>query len=208
MGKIKFIAFEGVAGAGKSTQIENVRNYLDSRGKSCFVTKAFEDDRRRNTEAFFNTLQYTNDNAKTFIFQALHCVQYQEVIENYNRFDYILADRWRDTFFAYHKFFGELSTLEPAILDVFDHLAFRDLYADLTFFFDISPEVAQKRYKQREDGRGDMIKTDDIAFFETTINFYRNLTKEKKWIRIDCNGTVEYVTAQIIKEMERIERDI
>lgn len=201
--KGNFISFEGVAGAGKSTQIHILFNQLEKMGRSCFITKAFEGNRRKATEDYFSGLApYTNDNAITFIFQALHCIQAEEVRSVRDQNDFVLADRWRETFFSYHQLYGPLSRMPPIVLEKMDELAFGDLHPDITLFFDVSPEIAYQRYQDREQNKGKMIASQEISFFENTVGFYRELAEKRDWVRINADLSPEAVNAQIRNALE------
>ena len=64
-----FICFEGIAGAGKTTQVNILGDYLCSKNIKVFKSAIYEDDRRKIISKFVNDIGITNNkNAVTFLF--------------------------------------------------------------------------------------------------------------------------------------------
>lgn len=84
----------------------------------------------------------------TLIFQGLHRQQYVEARKSLSKGKIVIADRWDETYLAYHAEFGFLSE-NHEIMYRLNKLAFEELIPDITFFIDTPIEAAQRRLKAR-----------------------------------------------------------
>lgn len=135
----------GIDGSGKSTQIYLLKKFLEIKGYSVSVSKAYGNAEKEGLAHFF---QYWDDLTITFIFQGLHRQQYVETKKRLNDGRIVLADRWDETYLAYHTKFGFLSENYETMCRL-NKLAFEGLVPDITFFIDTPIEVARRRLKAR-----------------------------------------------------------
>ena len=193
-----FICFEGIAGAGKTTQSlilhDNIQKVYN---RNSLISKAFERERKELTEQFIKDLKLkNNDMAIMFIFQALHAAQYQEVINALDAGKIVIADRWRETFFAYHNLFGPLVKESDDVKNHLDRLAFQTLEPDLNILLDVSAEQAYDRFTFRERDKG-ILGSFDIDFFRKTRDYYIDISSKKKWPVIDASLSIDEVQRNI-----------
>lgn len=194
-----FIAIEGVAGAGKTTQVDLLSKKLKQNNKSVFISTIYERERKQILEDFIKKIDIeNNDMAITYLFQVMHSLQYQEVKRELKTNDYVIADRWRTTFLSYHTLFGELSK-DINIVYKLDELTFRNLNADINILLDVSPEIACKRYQKRERNKNTSIGLKSLGFFRKTVDFYRKYAQENNWIILNGDDAPEIIHNNILE---------
>jgi len=158
-----FITFEGGDGSGKSTQIQSVRDWFESRGREVIVTREpggteLGTEIRRlvqngpeDVDARTEALLYAADRAyhvATVIAPALE------------RGAVVLGDRYIDSSLAYQGAARSLGVDEIASLSAW---ATRGLYPSLTFLLDLPPEVGARRRTQQTDGGEPLLAVDKLA---------------------------------------------
>lgn len=139
----KFISFEGIDGAGKSTHIAYVTNWLKERGHTVVSTR--EPGGTPLGEKLRELLLHEKMHLETeallmFAARREHLVQ---VIEpSLARGDYVITDRFTDASFAYQGGGRKLALEKLVALEQWVH---PHLQPDLTLLFDVPLEVARAR---------------------------------------------------------------
>jgi len=139
----KFITFEGVDGAGKSTHLEWVAKQLRSRGIDLLVTR--EPGGTPLGEQLRNILLHHPMHAETealLMFAARREHVEMVIRPALQRGTWVISDRFSDASFAYQGG-GRGVSLEK--LEQLERWTHGDLQPDLTFLFDIPIEVARQR---------------------------------------------------------------
>lgn len=174
MNKGILITMEGTDGSGKSTQINLLKNYLQSKGKDVVIirepggTRIGEKIRdiildKENTEMHKITemLLYASSRAQLI----------QEVIKpELSKGKCIICDRFVDSSYVYQGFARNIS-LEK-VLQV-NEIALSGVTPDITIFFDITPEVSLKR--KMKYSAGDRIELEKIEFHNNVYEGYKKL---------------------------------
>ena len=190
-----FITFEGGDGSGKSTQIQSVRDWFESRGREVVVTREpggtdLGTEIRRlvqngpeDVDARTEALLYAADRAyhvATVIAPALE------------RGAVVLGDRYIDSSLAYQGAARSLGVDEIASLSAW---ATRGLYPSLTFLLDLPPEVGARR---RTDAP-DRMERESMDFHERVRHEYLRLADAEpdRIVVIDAVGTVDEVFSEI-----------
>ena len=190
-----FITFEGGDGSGKSTQIQSVRDWFESRGREVVVTREpggteLGTEIRRlvqngpeDVDARTEALLYAADRAyhvATVIGPALE------------RGAVVLGDRYIDSSLAYQGAARSLGVDEIASLSAW---ATRGLYPSLTFLLDLPPEVGARR---RTDAP-DRMERESMDFHERVRHQYLRLAdaEPERIVVIDAVGTIEEVFSEI-----------
>ena len=182
-----FICFEGIAGAGKTTQVLMLDEYLRKTAtEEVFVSAVYEGDRRKLVSDFMNKIDLkSNQNAIMFLFQALHAVQRSEIQRAIDLKKFVIADRWRQSFFAYHIYEDTFSG-NYRLMRELDALAYGSLEPDITFLIDVPAEVAYDRYSKREEIISDNgLDRVDIKYFIAVRDYYVKTAMENNWHIID-----------------------
>ena len=158
--KGKFISFEGIDGAGKSTHIESVRALLTARGKTIVMTR--EPGGTELGEAirglFLGRSMSPNSEA-LLVFAARREHLEQVVWPALERGDWVLCDRFTDATFAYQGGGRQLGFDRVQALADWVHPNFAP---DLTLLFDLAPDAAQDRVAH--PGALDRIESEAIEF--------------------------------------------
>lgn len=139
----KFITFEGIDGAGKSSHIAAVVALLESRGKTVVSTR--EPGGTPLGEKLRELLLHEAMHLETegLLMFAARREHLARVIEPaLARGDWVVCDRFTDASFAYQ---GGGRGLETAKLDVLEQWVHGQLQPDRTFLFDLPPAVASGR---------------------------------------------------------------
>lgn len=156
----KFITLEGIDGAGKSTHMDWIRNFLQQRGVPVVITR--EPGGTPLGEALREVILHQPMAAETealLIFAARweHLVQVIRPALAQGR--WVVSDRFTDATFAYQGGGRGVADEKLAALETWVH---PDLQPDLTLLFDVPEALAQQR-------RGEVRKKDRFEGEEETF---------------------------------------
>lgn len=192
------IVFSGIDGSGKTLQIQLLDQWLRTQGKAVAVVKAYNEQAKIACRPFIET--WTDDMAIMFLFQALHAQQYNEVIVALARGEVVIADRWDESYLAYHQNFGELSSQDD-LRAILNRLAFRGLLPDVGFLIETPPPIA----RQRRSSRGKMERFEDRPdfYYERIQSAYRLIAEGRGWYILDGTDTPQSLHRQITGLLNR-----
>ena len=168
MVKGKFITFEGIDGAGKSTHVETISNYLRAKGKTVVTTREpggtplgerlrellLHEPMHLETEALL-MFASRREHIATLIAPAL------------DRGDWVISDRFTDASFAYQGGGRQLSMHK---LDILEQWVHADFQPHLTLLFDVPLDVARERLDKTRTL--DKFEREKHDFFEKVRNAY------------------------------------
>lgn len=164
----KFITFEGIDGAGKSTHLGYVAELLARRGIKVVVTR--EPGGTALGEKLRDLLLHEKMHLETealLMFGARREHLAQVIEPALARGDWVISDRFTDATFAYQGGGRKLSLDKLAALEQWVH---PHLQPDLTLLFDVPLEVARARLDAaREPDKFEQEKAD---FFAATQAVY------------------------------------
>ncbi len=197
----RFITFEGIDGAGKSTHIATVAEQLRQRGADLVQTREpggtalaeslrglfLHQDMDGLTEALM-VFAARRDHVQRVIAPALALGQT------------VLCDRFTDASFAYQ---GGGRGMDWQVLATLEQWVQQGRQPDLTFWFDVDPAIAAQRRAQARDA--DRLEQLDLDFFSRVRAGYQRRAEAApaRIVRIDAGDTIEGVAAQIRAELER-----
>lgn len=139
----KFITFEGIDGAGKSTHLPFVADLLRDRGRKIVVTR--EPGGTDLGEALREILLHEKMHLETealLMFAARREHIAQVIAPALARGDWVISDRFTDATFAYQ---GGGRKLERQKLTALEQWVHPHLQPDLTLLFDVPLDVARAR---------------------------------------------------------------
>lgn len=197
---MKIITFEGIEGVGKSTQINLLKDYIESRGLSASIFR--EPGSTAIGENIRSILLDSKENlskeSELLLMFAARAQLISEKVKISNT-DFILFDRFYDASVAYQGFGRGLS------VDFINNLiSFINCpQPDLTFLLDISVENG---FKRKIDDVKDRIESSGDEFFENVRQGYLEIAKSQpERIKvIDAMGSIEDINKEIIKEVSKL----
>jgi dTMP kinase len=197
----RFITFEGIDGAGKSTHIGFVTELLKNAGKT--VVSSREPGGTPLGEKLRELLLHEKMDLETeallmFASRREHIAQ---VIEPaLARGDWVLSDRFTDASFAYQ---GGGRGLPLAKLEQLERWVHPRLQPDLTLLFDVPLEVARERLDATRTL--DKFESEEAAFFERCRNEYlrRAAGSAGRIVVIDSTRTIDEVRASLRTALEK-----
>lgn len=194
----KFITFEGIDGAGKSTHIAYVASLLHDRNITVITTR--EPGGTTLGEKLRELLLYEKMHLETeamLMFAARREHLAQVIDPALQRGDWVISDRFSDASFAYQ---GGGRQLERRKLEELEKWVHPHLQPDLTLLFDVPLEVARARLDaSRELDKFEQEKAD---FFSAVRQEYLRRAAEfpNRFRVIDSTKSI----ADVHKELEGI----
>ena len=197
----RFISFEGIDGAGKSTHIEPTAEALRAAGRIVVCTRepggtALAE--RLREMVLHTAMDGVSESLLVFAARRDHIVRV--IAPALARGEVVLCDRFTDATFAYQGF-GRGQSLE--LLDRLEAAVQEGLQPDLTLWFDLEPRVAAQR--RAEARAADRFEAEDLGFFERVREGYlaRMKAAPDRFVRIDASlgrSEVALRVAQALRE--------
>ena len=197
----RFISFEGIDGAGKSTHIEPTAEALRAAGRIVVCTRepggtALAE--RLREMVLHTAMDGVSESLLVFAARRDHIVRV--IAPALARGEVVLCDRFTDATFAYQGF-GRGQSLE--LLERLEAAVQEGLQPDLTLWFDLEPRIAARR--RAEARAADRFEAEDLAFFERVREGYlaRMKAAPDRFVRIDASlgrSEVALRVAQALRE--------
>ena len=198
-----FIAFEGVEGSGKGTQVELARQHIESKGREVLVTRepggTELGDRLR--DAILDPATGPVDvRAEALVFAASRAHLVATVIRPaLTEGKVVLCDRFIDSSLAYQGVARGLGEQDVLGLNVW---ATQGLYPDLVVLLTLEPEEGLAR----KGDETDRIESEDLAFHARVSDAYLRIAEEypDRFAVVDASGTPEIVAERVRKALEQV----
>lgn len=198
----RFIAFEGIEGCGKSTQIRLLSGTLEARGVDHVLTRepggtAAGDAIRR---LVLDPAAAIAPWCELLLYAAARAQHLEEVIRPaLERGRHVLCDRFLDATRAYQGY-GRGLPLDA--IDRLHALGPLALEPDLTVLIDIDPQTALGRAAERDRGKSvdeSRFEREAAAFHERVRRGYLDLARGSpgRFVVVDGRGTIAEVQAKI-----------
>lgn len=171
----RFITFEGIDGAGKSTQIEVIHQAIKARGIE--VVRTREPGGTPLSEKIRELLltESMQPETETLLFFASRAEHIARVIRPaMARGAWVLSDRFTDATYAYQVGGRGFSAEKVEALEAWTHGGFQP---DLTVLFDIEPQVAAERLAKAR--QLDRFEKESLDFFTRVREAY--LTRARQY---------------------------
>ncbi|HCT65561.1 MAG TPA: dTMP kinase [Lachnospiraceae bacterium] len=201
----KFITVEGTDGAGKSTQIKLLVEYLQNKGFDVVVTR--EPGGTSISEKIREIILDVDNSEMSDITEALlyaaSRAQHisQKIKPAVAAGKIVICDRFVDSSVAYQ---GYARGLKMSLIEDVNRYAVDDMTPDVTLFFDIKPEIGIARKKNVQSL--DRIEKETLDFHYKVYNGYKELLRKypQRIKRIDAQKDVEEVHAQVVEVLKQI----
>jgi len=198
----KFITLEGVDGAGKSTHLDFIAEWVRQRGHELIVTR--EPGGTPLGEELRGLLLNRDMDADTellLMFAARQTHLTQLILPSLARGAWVLSDRFTDASYAYQCGGRGIAQARVAALEAWVQHGFQP---DLTLIFDVSAEVAAARRGAARTA--DRFEREATAFFERVRAAYlARATADPGRIRVvDANPTITHIQQNLIPHLEAL----
>lgn len=186
-----FITFEGADGCGKTTQSKLVQEYLEKKGYEVIWTRE-PGAKGLGQKIRELLLHYDGDVApvcEAFLFLADRAQHIEHLIKPaVEAGKIVICDRHTDSTIAYQGY-GRGEDIKQ--LKYLNEIATGAIKPDLTFVFDVSTDVAQKRVGDEKD----RMESAGIEFHKKVRQGYLEIAKlEPQRVKvIDANNNIEKV---------------
>lgn len=198
----KFIAFEGVDGAGKSTHLAWFSNALRQRGVDVILTR--EPGGTPLGEQLREILLHQSMSIATealLMFAARNEHLEQVIKPGLRAGKWVVTDRFSDASFAYQ---GGGRGMDWEKLRQLENWVHPDFQADLTLFFDVPVHVARQRLANNLTL--DRFEQEQDDFFERVRAGYHRRVAEapQRFAVIDASVSLEEVQGQLASVVESL----
>jgi len=187
----KFITFEGVDGAGKSTHLEWFANALRHRGFEVVVTREPGGTPLGEQLREILLIQKMCISTEALLMFAARQEHIEKIIKPAIKSGkWVISDRFSDASFAYQ---GGGRGLEWSKLEQLEQWVHGDLQPDLTLFFDVPIEVARQRLAKNVSL--DRFEQEQADFFERVRAGYHRRVQEnpQRYAMIDAAMSLDEV---------------
>jgi dTMP kinase len=191
----RLIVFEGVEGAGKSTQLELLRQALEGRGHEVVVTREPGGTKagERIRELLLDRAVELHSRTEALLFAAARAELVERVIRPaLERGAVVLCDRYLDSSLAYQ---GGARGLGRGPVEEVNRFATGGLLADHVILLDLDPADGLRR---RPPGR-DRIEAQDLDFHRRVRDAFRDLAAAapERFTVVDGSAPVPTVAARV-----------
>jgi dTMP kinase len=197
----RFVTFEGIDGAGKSSHIDSLARWLRARGHIVEVTR--EPGGTPLAERLRELFLHDDMDALTealLVFAARRDHLKQRIEPALAQGHTVLCDRFTDATFAYQ---GAGRGFDWSVLQSLERWVQGPCTPDLTLWFDVEPiEAATRRAAARVPDR---LEREDESFFQRVREGYARRSTENptRIRRIDARGSLQAVWSQVEQEVAR-----
>ncbi|MDT8364569.1 MAG: dTMP kinase [Nitrosomonas sp.] len=198
----KFITFEGIDGAGKSTHLVWVADFLRGKGLNVVVTRepGGTDLGEKLRECLLDQRQTMHPETETLLMFAARREHLDKVIlPALARGDWVISDRYMDASFAYQ---GAGRGVSPHKLDVLEEWVQGVFSPDLTLYFDVSAKIGKARVQSIKTA--DRFECESSQFFDRVRQGYlqRAQQLQQRISVIDASLPIEQVRQNLKGLME------
>ena len=201
-----FLSVEGGDGSGKSTQIQNIKEYLTKRGQEVILTRepGGTEIAEKIRELILDPAnQAMTGKAEMLLYAASRAQHLEEkILPALAEGKTVLSDRFTDSSIAYQGYGRGLGEIVAEV----NRIATGGKEPDLTIFLNITPAAGIAR-KNKQDGHIlDRMEQEKLTFHEAVYKGYLTLAKESggRIAAIDADRPAEEVFADIKKELDRV----
>lgn len=202
----KFIVFEGGEGAGKTTQIERVYDWLTSDLQPPYTVKITREpggtDLGQEIRHLLLGKHTPSDRAELLLYAADRAQHVElDLKPALAQNTIVLCDRYTDSTLAYQ---GYGRGLDLKLIAQLNEIATQGLESDLTLWLDIPPEIGLLRAQNR--GKRDRIEQADLAFHQRVHQGFTLLAQQypQRIHPIDAQPSESQVHQQICSVLKPV----
>ena len=205
-----FITFEGPEGAGKSTQLRLLKNYIDSRKRECLITRepggTLIAEQLRELIKHHNCEEPIFNESELLLLEAARAQHVRHLIEPaVKRGAVVLCDRFYDSTTAYQ---GYARGMDMEKLKLINAFAVGSCKPTLTILLDLSPEEGFERTATREETQNihDRFELENLEFHRAVRNgFLKIASNEPERVKIvSAMGSQEEIHQKIMELVKNV----
>jgi dTMP kinase len=205
----KFITIEGTEGAGKSTNLEFIQEYLEKKQVDFITTREpggtpiAEKIRDLLLDKSNKSLCHDAELLLMFAARAQHINEL--ILPALKRGQWVISDRFTDATYAYQ---GGGRGLQWYKIEQLENFVQGDLRPDATILLDIPVELGMERVRGR--GETDRFEEETMAFFERIRAAYLKLADDfpDRFHVVDTRPELAQVKQQLQAVLDRLTADV
>ena len=198
----KFITLEGIEGSGKSTSLDTISKILETLDIEFIITKEpgggpLGKDLRK---ILLDKKTSISPEVELLLMMADRKNHIDNIVEpSLEKGVWVISDRYLDSSYAYQ---GGGRQIDTSKIDLLTELLKLPI-PDLTILFDLSPEIALQRAKNRSEL--DRFEIEPIDFHQRIREAYLNLANDnvERYVVIDASKDIQNVTDQVQKKVNQ-----
>ena len=198
----KFITLEGIEGSGKSTSLDTISKILDTLDIEFIITKEpgggpLGKDLRK---ILLDKKTSISPEVELLLMMADRKNHIDNIVEPcLEKGVWVISDRYLDSSYAYQ---GGGRQIDTSKIDLLTELLKLPI-PDLTILFDLSPEIALQRAKNRSEL--DRFESEPIDFHQRIREAYLNLANDnvERYVVIDASKDIQNVKEQVQKKVNQ-----
>ena len=196
-----FVVFEGIDGAGTTTQAKLLGSFLKTSGHPVVVTRepgGTEVGERIRDLLLDPSLVDMTARAELLLYSACRAQLVDEVIgPALEAGKPVISDRYAASTIAYQ---GAGRGLDPGLIDYLNGAVVQNCIPDITIYLDVPSEVA---YKRINNGNADRLELEGAGFRERVATAYRKMAADqgKTSLLVDGTGEREQLADRILEEL-------
>ena len=200
-----FLSLEGTEGAGKSSNLAFIKDFLDAQNKNVVLTREpggtpFAEEIRELLLA--PREEVVCENTELLLIFAARAQHFQNLIlPTLEQGQWVVSDRFTDASFAYQ---GGGRRMSLQTIQQLEHLVQGDLRPDLVILLDLPVELGMQRAAKR--GALDRFEQEDLEFFARVREAYlaRAEKNPERYAVVDASQALSSVQDNIRDVLERL----
>ena len=198
----KFITLEGIEGSGKSTSLDTISKILETLDIEFIITKEpgggpLGKDLRK---ILLDKKTSISPEVELLLMMADRKNHIDNIVEPcLEKGVWVISDRYLDSSYAYQ---GGGRQIDTSKIDILTELLKLPI-PDLTILFDLSPEIALQRAKNRSEL--DRFESEPIDFHQRIREAYLNIANDnvERYVVIDASKDIQNVKDQVQKKVNQ-----
>ena len=193
-----FLTFEGIEGAGKTSNLQHAKELIEASGRSVVVSRepgGTEVGEKLRALLLDPDLPAMHPDTELLLMFASRAEHFQhKILPALNQGNWVLCDRFTDASYAYQGGGREIDIKRIVTLENWVLGEFRP---DITFLFDLPVSEGLSRAKARS--AADRIEQEEVDFFERVRRCYliRAAKEPQRFSIIDASQSLEAVRSQL-----------
>ncbi|MCI8609845.1 MAG: dTMP kinase [Firmicutes bacterium] len=205
-----FISIEGPDGSGKSTQIEYIKEFLQSRNMEVLFTR--EPGGTQIGERIREILLDKNCSemgpmTEALLYAASRAQHVSQVIKPaLAAGKVVVCDRFVDSSMAYQGFGRKLGEA----VDIINVYAINGCMPDVTFLLKVDPDIGTGRIHTKRMEKEDRMDMEKAAFHQDVYRGYLELESRypDRIVGIDASRSIEDIKSDILTKLEEVVKGV